>query len=211
MKPEASISPPIAYSAPLTPSASATPSPPVADAAASASDATDDAASATAECEDASVCDCCPSGQLCGGESCDELLSEEDFRVRVGEVRVAGADASLLTTHPNAEICLNLAGSEKQPVCSALAAIKSDKPPSAGLYATVVDLVETGIDIDVRMPVESGALQIAWKKGVKQSGGVARKALCEGLVITDLSTHVSSYEVVLYLDPDSPRVPRPCR
>jgi eukaryotic-like serine/threonine-protein kinase len=210
MKPEASISPPIAYSAPISPSSSAKPLAPTTDAAPNAS-ATEDATAAEKECENASVCDCCPSGRLCGGESCDELLSEEDFRVRVGEVRVAGADASLLTTHPSAEICLNLAGSEKPPVCSALSAIKSDKPPSAGLYATAVDLVETGIDIEVRVPVEAGALRVAWKQGVKQSGGIPRKALCEGLVVADLTTHVSSYEVVLYLDPDSPRVPRPCR
>lgn len=210
MKPEAPLSPPIAYSASPSAFASTRPLAATPDATPSAS-AVEDATDATKECEDASVCDCCPSGQLCGGESCDELLSEEDFRVRVGEIRVAGADASLLTTHPSAEVCLNLSGSEKRPVCSALSAIKSDKPPSAGLYATAVDLVETGIDIDVRVPVESGALPVAWKKGVKQSGGITRKALCDGLVISDLSTHVSSYEVVLYLDPDTQRVPRPCR
>jgi hypothetical protein len=131
--------------------------------------------------------------------------------VRAGEVRVSGGDASIIATHPSAEVCLNLVGSEKPPVCSALSAIKSDEPPSLGLYATAVDLMEKGLDIEVRVPVEAGALPVAWKKGVKQSGGIPRRALCQGLIVSELSTHVASYEVVLYLDPDSQRVPRPCR
>lgn len=210
MKPETRTSPPIAFSLPSLPSASAKRLPPAPSALPSASDSSD-AALAMTECDAASVCDCCPSGQACGGESCDELLSEAEFKVRAGEVRIAGGDASILTTHPTAEVCLNIVGREQPPECSALSAIKSDKPPTGGLYANVVDLVDKGIDIEVRVPVESGNLPVAWKKGVKQSGGISRRMLCEGIVVTELTTHVASYEVVLYLDPDGQRVPRPCR
>jgi serine/threonine-protein kinase len=211
LTPEAPHPPPLVPSvAPLGSHASSKPTRAQPSAAPSAA-LEEDAAPAPEDCADASVCDCCPSGQLCGGEGCDVRLSDEDFRLRVGDVRGVDAGKGLLDTHPTAEVCLSLSGSEKPPVCTSLRDATGDKPPSAGLYATLVDLVETGIDIEVRIPVEAGGLKLAWKNGVKQTEGLTRKALCEGILVRELSTHVSRYEAVLYLDPDSDRVPRPCR
>ncbi len=172
----------------------------------------EEAAASDEECADADLCTCCPSGQGCGAEGCEALLSNEDFRVRVGDARGADAGPSMVGKYPNAEVCVRVTGSGKDPVCTSLIQATGDHPPSAGLYATAPDLVAKGLDIVVRIPVvDGGALPLAFQNHAKHPDGIPRRALCEGLLFDQLTTYTAPYEVVLYLDPDEEAVPRPCR
>jgi hypothetical protein len=161
-------------------------------------------------CDEATgACDCCPSGLECAAGQCTQLIApDEGFHLRLAEVPMNG-DKPLSSTHPSAEVCVKIADVARW-TCLPIREL-ADGAATSHAYATMVDLTEKGIDVQVRFEISSNVhAPLASAERVTFPGAM-RALVCKGLEVETQTRNVGIEKLRLYLDPDDSRASVPER
>ncbi|HMJ13702.1 MAG TPA: hypothetical protein VK524_19930, partial [Polyangiaceae bacterium] len=149
-----------------------------------------------ADCpQDASLCECCPSGFTCQGPCDDFVTTNERWLVRLAALEGEEGDAGPLGAAT--EVCMRVANRREAEVCNTLASVADARVPPAALEVLGLDLVQTGVEIAVHqkwiseVPIARTTLRVA----------INRKQLCQGVELTELDEPGPVKRLVLYLDP----------
>lgn len=141
------------------------------------------------DCADrTSLCACCPSGVDCGGD-CEALLPP-DTRITLRLADVKSNGASLFAKHPGLEV--SVGAPDVSPAMT---------PPADGgaplLAMSVADLTHGGLVVRLT----DGEQILAERSRAVYRAGIARSALCHGLVVTGFAGSVRVDEARFYLEP----------
>ncbi len=144
---------------------------------------------------DAALCECCPSAHDCRG-ACDEhVLPNERWFMRFGGLEAEAADAGPLGDAT--EVCTRVANRPELEVCAKLGDVADAGVTPAALELFGLDLMQTGVQIDVYQRW----LSVVPIARATFKGAVSRSAACKGLQVTDLEEPGPIRRITFYLDP----------